>query len=120
VKSINKVEIAVSAETQCGIVPPKSILVVEDDHHLRQHVVDILVQAGYAVTSAVDGDAGWEELQLNRYDLIITDNQMPKMTGLEMVEKMRCASMSQPVIMVTGCMPPRVCQSVGLKVINES
>ena len=44
-------------------------------------------------------------LQAKSYDLIITDNKMPRMTGIEMIEKLRSASMAVPVIMATESLP---------------
>lgn len=57
------------------------------------------------VEEARDGADGWEALQTGRYDLVVTDNTMPRMTGVEMIEKLRSARMTAPVIMATGFMP---------------
>ena len=81
------------------------ILVVDDSNSVRQLKVDLLVGCGYDVEEARDGADGWEALQTGHYDLIITDNTMPRMTGVEMIEKLRSASMTVPVIMATGFMP---------------
>jgi two-component system chemotaxis response regulator CheY len=81
------------------------ILVVDDDHDLRQLSVDALTSSGYSVEGATDGAAGWEALQTCDYDLVITDNHMPKMTGLEMIEKLHSARIRIPVIMATGILP---------------
>jgi DNA-binding response OmpR family regulator len=48
---------------------------------------------------------GWEVLQAKRYDLIITDNTMPKLTGAEMVKNLQAAGMRLPVIMATTLFP---------------
>ena len=85
--------------------PPKHILVVDDDNDIRQLTVDVLAGSGYDVSAAKDGAAGWEALQAGSYDLIITDNKMPKVTGIEMIENLRAAHMTVPVIMATGCLP---------------
>jgi CheY-like chemotaxis protein len=84
---------------------PRRILVVDDDNDTRQLSVDVLAGSGYDVDAVMDGAAGWEALQANRYDLTITDNKMPKMTGLEMIEQLRSAHMTLPVIMATGHLP---------------
>lgn len=105
---INKVDVAESARIPCAPLSPQQILVVDDDNSLRRLCIDVLVRAGYEVTAAVDGAAGWKELQVNQYNLIITDNQMPKMTGIQMLERMRSAHMMIPVIMATGCLPTLV------------
>jgi DNA-binding response OmpR family regulator len=85
--------------------PSYHILVVDDDTDNRQISIDVLANSGYEVEGANDGAAGWEALQAYDYDLIVTDNKMPRMTGLEMLEKMRAARMSLPVIMATGNLP---------------
>ena len=84
---------------------PKRILVVDDDTEIRRLSVDMLVRSGYDVEGAKDGADGWETLQANRFDLVITDNKMPRMSGLEMLEKLRVAHLEVPVIMATGYLP---------------
>ncbi|MGD1089643.1 MAG: response regulator [Verrucomicrobiota bacterium] len=81
------------------------ILVVDDDPNLRLLNSEILIRHGYEVNTAEDGAAAWDELQDNNYDLIITDNKMPRMTGIEMIEKLRSAGMALPVIMATAELP---------------
>ena len=84
---------------------PPRILVVDDDRDIRQLSQDVLAAAGYEVEAVKDGAAGWETLQAKSYDLVITDNQMPRMTGIEMIEKLRAAHMAVAVIMATGHLP---------------
>ncbi len=83
----------------------RRILVVEDDRELRQLNTQVLSHHGYAVDAAEDGAAAWEALQINRYDLLITDNNMPRLTGIELVKKLRSARMAFPIIMATGTVP---------------
>ena len=85
--------------------PQRRILVVDDDPDTRQLSVDVLTVSGYQVETARDGDAGWEAIQTAKYDLVITDNQMPRMTGIKMIEKVRSASMTLPIIMATSYLP---------------
>jgi DNA-binding response OmpR family regulator len=87
--------------------PSGRILVVEDDRDLRQLNAGALIRSGYTVDVAEDGAAAWEALQANRYDLMITDNKMPKLTGMELLKKLRTARMELPVIMATGMLPAR-------------
>jgi DNA-binding response OmpR family regulator len=84
---------------------PPRILVVDDERDFRQLATDVLTGSGYEVEAVNDGAAGWEALLTYDYDLIITDNIMPRMQGIEMIEKLRAASMTIPVIMATG-LPP--------------
>jgi DNA-binding response OmpR family regulator len=88
--------------------PFHRILVVDDDKDTRQLSVDVLTGSGYDVECVKDGADGWEALQNNSYDLVITDNKMPRMTGMEMIEKLRSARMTVPVIMATGALPRHV------------
>ena len=85
--------------------PPCRILVVDDDRDARELNIDVLLTSGYEVDGVKDGMAGWEALQAASYDLVITDNRMPRMTGLEMIEKLNSARMAIPIIMATGNLP---------------
>jgi DNA-binding response OmpR family regulator len=85
--------------------PRQRILVVDDNSDTRKLSMDVLTHAGYAVEAAKDGAAGWVAIQANNYDLVVTDNQMPNLTGLQMIEKLRSAQMEVPVIMATGILP---------------
>jgi DNA-binding response OmpR family regulator len=84
---------------------PQRILVVDDEADARQLTVDVLVQSGYDVDAVEDGAAGLAALVAGKYDLIITDNKMPRMSGVEMIEKLRSARRGLPVVMVTGYLP---------------
>jgi PAS domain S-box-containing protein len=84
---------------------PQSILVVDDDSATRQLSLRVLAGAGYKVEGVNDGAAGWDALQANTFDLIITDNRMPKMTGIELIEKLHSANRAIPVIMATAYLP---------------
>jgi two-component system chemotaxis response regulator CheY len=79
--------------------------VVDDDVSNRQLVTEVLIQSGYEADPVADGAAGWEALQAKAYDLLITDNFMPRITGLEMVKLLRGSSATLPVIMATGAIP---------------
>lgn len=81
------------------------ILVVEDDADIRRLNTEVLIRHGYQVDAAEDGAVAWDALQLNRYDLMVTDNAMPKVTGVELLHKMHAAKMDLPVIMATGSFP---------------
>jgi len=81
------------------------ILVVEDDPDIRRLNTEILIYSGYQVDAAESGLAAWYALQLNHYDLMITDNNMPKLTGVQLLQKMHASGMEMPVIMATGTLP---------------
>jgi DNA-binding NtrC family response regulator len=81
------------------------ILVVEDERDLRQITAEVLIDAGFQVDVAEDGAAAWSALQLSKYDLLITDQLMPKVSGVELLKKIHAANMTLPVIMATGYLP---------------
>ena len=81
------------------------ILVVEDERDLRQITAEGLTDAGYQVDVAEDGATAWTALQLSQYDLLITNQFLPKLSGVELLQKVHAAHMALPVIMVTGFLP---------------
>lgn len=93
---------AVRPEIQTG--PPHRILVVDDDD-IRRLNADVLIHHGYHVDAAEDGAIAWQVLNTGGYDLLITDNNMPKMTGVELLKKLHGARMALPAIMATGTVP---------------
>lgn len=83
---------------------PAKVLVVDDESHIT-HVVSLkLRNAGYEVVTAADGEEGYEIASTQAPDLIITDLQMPYMTGVEMCAKLRLSQQtaSIPVILLTA------------------
>lgn len=87
-------------------IPRQRILIAEDDPEIRKVNAEVLIHSGYHVDTAEDGAAAWDALQLNNYDLLITDNDMPKVSGVELVQKLLDANMSLSVIIATGALPP--------------
>lgn len=81
------------------------ILVVDDEPDIRQLNTEILIDSGYDVEVAEDGKKAWEALQNGNYDLLITDNEMPNMSGIKLLEKLHDADQHIPAIMATGTMP---------------
>jgi len=83
----------------------KRILVADDTLPMRVMLQDVLVEAGYEVTTAVDGGEAWDQLKEHgkSFDLLILDLLMPKMTGFEILEKLSELSLGKKkVIVVTG------------------
>ncbi len=67
----------------------KRILVVDDSMTVREVECRILKQHGYRVDSAINGIDGWNALRIQNYDLIITDVDMPRMNGIELVSAIK-------------------------------
>jgi DNA-binding NtrC family response regulator len=84
------------------------ILVVDDDLLIRKLNAQMLIFSGYDVDTAENGAVAWHSLQLNRYDLLVTDNEMPKVSGLELLKKVHATRLALPAIMATGKFPLEV------------
>jgi DNA-binding response OmpR family regulator len=95
----------VGASFQCPTEPICRILLVDDYRAIRQLIPEVLNNSGYEVDTAADGAAAWEALQVKPFNLLITDYDMPKLTGVELVRKLRSASMTLPVILTSGSLP---------------
>ena len=82
----------------------RSILIVEDSITSRMLLKNILETAGYKVLTAIDGVDGYTSLKANPTDLVISDIDMPRMSGLDMTAKIRLDSAigKIPVILVTS------------------
>jgi len=104
-KNILQVSEPDSAPPHCEPNLRQRILVVEDDAAIRRVNTEILTCSGYQVDAAEDGAAAWDALQLKKYDLIVTDNDMPRVTGVELIQKVQAAGLALPVIMATGALP---------------
>ena len=78
------------------------ILYAEDDSDLQFLVSACLGEAGYQVLAAENGIRAWEFLRSETFDLLVTDNQMPELTGVELVRRARLTGMRLPIIVTTG------------------
>jgi two-component system chemotaxis response regulator CheY len=80
-----------------------SILTVDDSASIRLTTRIALSNAGYTVTEAVDGADGLAKAKAGRFDIIVTDLNMPNMNGLTMIEELRKlpAHMGVPIIFLT-------------------
>lgn len=83
---------------------PKRVLVAEDNAAMRGAVCFALERAGMMVTPAASGQAAWDAMVESGADLVVTDYQMPGLTGGELCERMRKdPRFSQtPVVLLTG------------------
>src|SRR6185312_15169733 len=93
---------AVSAASKAK-KPVKRILVVDDSITVRELERQLLESRGYAVDVAVDGLDGWNAVRGTRYDLIISDVDMPRMDGIQFVRSIKGDSRlkSTPVVIIS-------------------
>ena len=67
----------------------KKILAVDDSVSIRKSITFILGQEGYEVVEAVDGNDGLAKARAEKFDLVITDINMPGMDGIELIKNLR-------------------------------
>ena len=81
------------------------ILVAEDDDDLRRMTVALLSDAGYVVDEVENGLQAWQAMEHCTYDLLLTDNNMPEITGIELLARLYSSQIKTPAILVTGEIP---------------
>ena len=67
----------------------KKILAVDDSISIRKSISFVLTQEGYEVVEAVDGVGGLAKAKEDKFNLVITDINMPNMDGIEMIKQIR-------------------------------
>ncbi len=84
-------------------VDGKKILLIDDSLSIRKFVGRMLETAGYEVETAVDGEEGLRKASAQSYRLILTDLEMPKLNGYEVIQALRSRSQTQqtPIIVMT-------------------
>lgn len=89
------------------------IFCAEDNTILGEIMVRLFTQAGHTVEHAADGLEAWERLSedVGRFDLLVTDNQMPGLNGLELVELLRQANYRGRIIVHSSSLTPRETES---------
>jgi two-component system OmpR family response regulator len=78
------------------------LLIVEDDHQLREALTDLLRQSGFDVDAFADGDQAFSALLSGDYDLAIVDLGLPGMDGLALVRSLRRQLRGLPILVVTA------------------
>lgn len=80
------------------------VLVVDDSENIRDIQRDILLTQGFTVDTAIDGLDGFEKAMLKNYDIIISDVDMPKLSGFEFTKKVKATAKHKdtPVIIITS------------------
>jgi two-component system chemotaxis sensor kinase CheA len=106
VKSAVKVTVAsaINKKKEEGKLLQKSILIAEDSITSRTLLKNILTTAGYRVKTTVDGMDAYTALRSEDFDLVVSDVEMPRMNGFDLVSKIRNSKKigEMPVILVTG------------------
>lgn len=88
-----------------GSVPHEDaarVLVVDDEKVIREILAEFLSMEGYVVRSVEDGDRAITELRLRPYDLVISDLKMPRVSGIELLEKITAENINVLTVIMTG------------------
>jgi two-component system chemotaxis response regulator CheY len=88
-----------------------TILIVEDDISTRKLYRFVLMQSGYNVLEATDGIEALNYLATHTCQLVITDMNMPRMSGLELIQAIRASNSVIPVILLTAFDGPNMRQN---------
>jgi len=81
---------------------PSKILVIDDEKSVRTALKDIFEMEKYKVEEAVDGKEGYNLLKVKEYDCVLCDIKMPKINGMELLEKVQNEGIDVPMIMISG------------------
>ena len=82
----------------------KKILIVEDNELNMKLFFDILTYQKYSPIKALDGEEAYDKIKSELFDLIILDIQLPKMTGFELLEKLKEENIAiPPVVIASAC-----------------
>ncbi len=78
------------------------VLIVDDDPGIRETISQIIEELGYNPDTAADGLEALAMLDTGSYLCVFTDIMMPKMTGIELIKKIKARDVSLPIIVITG------------------
>jgi EAL domain-containing protein (putative c-di-GMP-specific phosphodiesterase class I) len=94
----------VSADLEATSVPRANgrLLVVDDEAALRELIAMVLEEAGWQVDLAGNGDEALVLLGGSRYDVVLSDVDMPRMNGIELLQAVRARELDLPVLLMTG------------------
>jgi two-component system, NtrC family, nitrogen regulation response regulator NtrX len=79
-----------------------SILIIDDEKAIRKTLSEILSYEGYKIDEAADGEEGLKKFTDKTYDVVLCDIKMPKLDGIEFLERSREVNPDVPVIMISG------------------
>jgi len=79
-----------------------SILIIDDEKAIRKTLSEILGYEGYKIDEASDGEEGLSKFKSKSYDLVLCDIKMPKLDGIEFLEKAKEINSEVPIIIISG------------------
>ena len=79
-----------------------NILIIDDEKAIRKTLSEILSFEGYKIDEAVDGEEGLKKFKEKTYDVVLSDIKMPKIDGIDFLQKALDANPDVPIIMISG------------------
>ena len=79
-----------------------TILIIDDEKSIRKTLTEILGFEGYKIDEASDGEEGLKKFSEKSYDLVLCDIKMPKLDGIEFLERAKLINADIPIIMISG------------------
>lgn len=79
-----------------------AILIIDDERSIRKTLTEILTYEGYNIDEAADGEEGLKKFKDKNYDLVLCDIKMPKLDGIEFLEKAKEINADIPIIVISG------------------
>lgn len=80
----------------------KRVMIVDDNHILRNMLEDIMIMFGYEAVTCSNGIEALEQIEKKTFDIVITDLEMPYMDGLKLSREVKARSKDIPVVLLTG------------------
>lgn len=79
-----------------------NILIIDDEKAIRKTLSEILSFEGYKIEEASDGEEGLKKFSEKNFDIVLCDIKMPKLDGIEFLEKAKLVNSDTPIIMISG------------------
>src|ERR1051326_5530574 len=86
--------------------PIPHILIVDDNRDGLLVRRALLEEIGYEVKIAANGEEGLKIFEAHRFDVVVTDYKMPRMNGIELIQKLRTLNPNQKVVLLSGFVEP--------------
>jgi DNA-binding NtrC family response regulator len=79
-----------------------SVLIIDDEKSIRKTLTEILTFEGYTIDEAADGEEGLRKFKDKEYDVVLCDIKMPKLDGIEFLERAKQINTDVPVVIISG------------------
>src|ERR1700683_5308160 len=93
---------ATGTSISVNLRPMSNILIIDDEKAIRKTLSEILSYEGYKIDEAGDGEEGLKKFRDVEYDVVLCDIKMPKIDGIEFLEKAKELNHDVPIIMISG------------------